>query len=302
MGLRAENSPRRILVTGATGNIGSAVLATLAELDVDVIAGLSGENRRAKMPPGISYRVCNFRDEEQLEQALHGVDSVFLLMPFTEYMVAWGEQFVQAAAGAGVSFILRLSGLAAAADSDSAMGRLHGQIDEAVRASGVPRCVLRANAFMQNFSGLYRGMLRKTGALYLPEGDARLNFIDTRDIASAAARILIKPEAHMSETYDLDGPEDLGNEDAVRIISEVVGTRFEYRPIPAAQANASYRDVGISAWKIEVLDSLERFIRDGNAARQSKALGELLGRQPTTFEQFVRDYSSCWAPEECQED
>lgn len=284
-------------MTGATGNVGSAVLATLAALDVDVIAGLSGENRQAETPPGMSCRVCNFGDEEQLEHALHGVDSVFLLIPFNEHMVAWGERFARAAAGAGVRFILRLSALAAATDSGSAMGQLHGQIDEAVRASGVPHCVLRANAFMQNFSGLYRHMMRETGALYLPEGDARLNFVDTRDIGSAAARILMQPEAHIGETYDLDGPEALGNEDVVRIIGEIVGTRLEYRPIPAERANASYRDIGISNWKVEVLDSLECFIRDGHAARQSCALGDLLGRPPTKFEDFARDYRSCWALE-----
>lgn len=297
MGLRSTKTPGSILLTGATGNVGSAALATLAELGVDVIAGLSGESRQAAMPPGTSCRVCNFQDREQLERALHDVDSVFLLVPFNEHMVSWGEQFVQAAAGAGVRFVLRLSGLAAATDSDSAMGRLHGQIDEAVRVSGLPYCVLRANAFMQNFSGLYRGMLLKTGVLHLPEGDARLNFVDTRDIGSVAARILVNPGAHSGETYDLDGPEELDNEDAVRIISEITGTRFEYRPIPAGQANASYRGAGMSAWKIEILDSLEEFIRDGNAARQSKALGELLGRRPTTFGQFVRDYSGSWATE-----
>lgn len=287
----------RVLVTGATGNIGSVVLSTLAEHEVDVIAGLSGEDRQVGIAPEMPWRVCNFQDEEQLAQGLHGVDSVFLLIPFTEHMVAWGRRFVRVAAGAGVHFILRLSGLAAAIDSESAIGRLHGQIDEAIRDSGVSYCVLRANAFMQNFSGLYSATMRKTGALYLPEDDARLSFIDTRDIGDAAAAILMQPETHVGEVYDLDGPEALNNREAVRIISKAAGTRFEYRPISAAQANASYRDLGISAWKIEVLDSLEAFIRDGHAAHQSGALGDLLGRPPTRFEDFVRDYGHCWARE-----
>lgn len=297
MKLKSANLPGRVLITGATGNIGSVVLTSLGAMELDVIAGLSDESRQADVPTGSACRVCNLEDEEQIENALQGVDSVFMLVPFTEHMVASGERFVRAAADAGVGFVLRLSGLAAATNSDSAMGRLHGQIDEAVRTSGVPYCVLRANAFMQNFSGLYCGMMRKTGALYLPEGDARLNFIDTRDIGNAAARILAEPIAHAGRTYDLDGPEALRNEDAVHLISKVAGTRFEYRPIPAAQANASYRKVGISDWKVEVLDSLEQFIRDGNAARQSAALGELLGRPPATFAEFAHDYRSCWAPE-----
>lgn len=296
MDLKTANTPGRVLVTGATGNIGSVVLATLAEQEVDVIAGLSGNDRQAGIPPGMSWRVCDFQDEEKLAQALHGVDSVFLLVPFAEHMVAWGRQFVRAASSAGVRFVLRLSGLAAAIDSESAIGRLHGQIDEAVRESGVPYCVLRANAFMQNFSGLYGGMMRRTGALFLPEDDARLNFIDTRDIGIAAATIMMRPQAHKGRTYDLDGPEALGNEDTVRIISEVAGTRFEYRPISAAQANASYRELGICDWKIEVLDSLEAFIRDGNAARQSAEIGDLMGRPPTKFEDFARDYRNFWTP------
>ena len=275
--------PGRVLVTGATGNIGSIVQATLAEHGIDVISG--------------SSRTCNFQDEEQVAAVLHGVDSVFLLVPFAERMVEWGERFARVAAGVGVNFVLRLSGLAAAPESGSAIGRLHGQVDEAVRQSGVPYCVLRPNAFMQNFSGLYGAMMRKTGTLYLPEDDARLNFVDTRDIGEAAARIIVQPEAHMGMIYDLDGPEALSNEDAVRIISEVSGTRFAYRPISAEEANSSYRELGISDWKIEVLDRLEAFIRDGHAECQSGALGDLLGRPPTRFEDFVRDYGHCWAPE-----
>jgi len=269
-------------VTGATGNIGSVVLETLAAHEVDVVAGSSSN--------------CDFRDDEQVAKALHGVDSVFLLIPFTEHMVEWGERIVRAAAGAGVRFILRLSGLAATPDSDSAMGRLHGQIDVAVRESGVPYCVLRANAFMQNFSGLYSGMMRN-GVVRLPEASARLNFVDTRDIGEAAARILLLPLQHTGKTYDLDGPDALSNADACRIIKDAVGIPLEYRAIPPERANTNYREFGMPEWKIDVLDSLAGFIRDGGAERRSGTLQQLLQRQARTFEQFARDYRSCWIPE-----
>jgi uncharacterized protein YbjT (DUF2867 family) len=281
-------------VTGATGNIGSATLEALRVRHIEAMAGLSRATRREAIPPDTEWRLCNFDNEEQVAGTLRGIDSVFLLIPFEEDMLAWGRRFADAVAQAGVGFVLRLSGLAAAPDSQSKMGRLHGQIDAAIKESGVALGVLRCNAFMQNFSGIYGGMIRNKGALYLPEGSARLNFIDTRDIGEVAASILADPRSHAGKTYDLDGPEALGNEDAVRIIAAETGTAVEYRAVSAEQANETYRRLGISDWRIDVLDSLASFVRAGGAEQQSPALGRLLERHPRTFQQFARDHREIW--------
>lgn len=288
------NQPRRILITGATGNIGAATLALLKGRSVERVAAISGATRQLDVTAGTECRVCNYNDERQVAEALQEVDGALLLVPFDEDMVTWGTRFVEAARRAGVGFILRISGLAAAPDCPSKMGQLHGQIDEAVKASGVPYCILRCNSFMQNFSGVYRYMIRKKGVLSLPEGDARASLVDTADIGEVAAVILADPSPHFGRTYDLDGPNALSNSDAVNIISSVTGRCIEYRPISAEEACRTYEKLGVSGWRIDVLDSLSRFIRDGHADRSGQTLQKLLRRPPRTFERFSRDTHECW--------
>lgn len=297
MVLNSSTQSRRVLVTGATGNIGSATLANLSSKGLEVVAGLSDLSRGAGVAPTVESRPCNYRDAIAVARALEGVDAALLLVPFEEDMVAWGRQFTDAARRAGTGFILRVSGLAASPDSPSAIGRLHGEIDEAVRRSGVPFCILRCNAFMQNFSGHYARMIRNNDTLYLPEESARLCFIDTRDIAEVAAGILAGPEAHYGKTYDLEGPEALSNADAVAIISSVIGREVEYRAISPDEARAGFRKSGLSDWKADALDSLARFIRGGHAARRSADLDRLLRRTPCEFRQFADDHSDRWVPE-----
>lgn len=292
----AEDAPR-ILVTGASGNIGSATLAGLVDEGIGAAAGVSAESRLASGPPGIESRLCDFRDFAGVANALHGIDSALLLIPFCEEMVAYGRAFAAAARQAGVRFILRVSGLSAALDCPSRMGQLHGQIDAAVAEAGIGHGILRCNAFMQNFSGHYRYMIRNDSVLRLPEGTASMCFIDTRDIGEVAARILADPGPHVGKTYDLDGPEALSNVDAADVISSIVGRAVAYDPVSDDEARASYRRLGVSAWKIDVLESLSRFLREGHAARRTDDLELLLHRPPRTFRQFAADYGACWTAE-----
>jgi NAD(P)H dehydrogenase (quinone) len=284
----------RVLVTGATGNTGSALLNELSGSGIELVAALSREDAKSRIPESCSYRLCDYDNAAQVGAALAGMDAVFLLLPFDQMMVRWGEQFVEQARQQGVRFIVRLSGLLAAQDCSSKMGRLHGQIDESVKRSGIQYCILRCNSFMQNFAGVYRSMIRR-GTLSLPEGDARSGFIDTADIAAVVAHIIKNPGQHINRVYDLSGPEALSNKQAVEIISEVIGTPILYRAMSEAEVRRVYEKFGISSWSSEVLESLSRFIRRGYAGNVTDTVEKLLGRPPRTFRDFVERNRQCWA-------
>jgi len=283
----------QVLVTGATGNTGSVLLDLLMGSAIKPVAALSCRDAKSRLPESSSYRLCDYDQASQVSAALDGIDTVFLLLPFDEMMVRWGEQFVEQARQQDVRFIVRLSGLLAAPDCDSKMGRLHGQIDESVKNSGIPYCILRCNSFMQNFTGIYRSMIRR-GALSLPEGDASSGFMDTGDIAAVAAHIIKNPEPHINRVYDLSGPEALSNEQAVEIISEVIGNPVRYRAMSEAEARRVYEKLGISSWRCEVFESLSRFIRGGNAGNVTDTVEELLGRPPRDFRDFVECNRRCF--------
>lgn len=289
-----DRLPARVLVTGASGNTGSALLRELSASGIQPVAAVSSEAARSHIPDGCEIRLFKYGNTSQIAAALEAIDTVYLLIPFNEKMVDWGAHFVQQAREQGVRFILRLSGLAAAPDSSSRMGQLHGRIDRFVKDSGIPWCILRCNSFMQNFSGHYRGMIRH-GVLSLPEGNARSAYIDTGDIAAVASQIINNPVPHMGRVYDLGGPEILSNKQAVEIISAVIGAVVRYRPISDVEAREAYHTMGISSWRREVFESLSRFIREGHAGQLTDATEKLLGRKPACFKDFAERHRQCWA-------
>lgn len=282
-----------ILVTGGSGNIGSAVVETLRAAGEGYRAGVSDAAGHCGVGAGAATVACDYRHRPQLMQALRGVDRALLLVPFSRDMVAWGRGFVATATACGVEFIVRVSALGAAPDSPSAMGRLHGRIDSIVADSGIDFCILRCNSFMQNFSGHYAGMIRR-GRLLLAQGDARFNFIDTRDIGRVVALVLMAPEAFSGRTFDLHGPQCLSNADAVDLIGRATGKCIEYEPITDEQAAGRLARAGAGEWEQAVLGSLDRCFRAGFAVGAPDRLEQLLGRSALRFDEFARAYRDHW--------
>ncbi|MGI9295726.1 MAG: NmrA family NAD(P)-binding protein, partial [Pseudomonadales bacterium] len=263
---------QRVLVMGASGNIGTTLLKQLHGCGMVPVAALRDGAARSKIPAGCEYRICGYGNAKQAASALAETGGLFLLVPFHEEMVSWGEQLVAEAKRRRVDFIVRVSGLAAAPDCASKMGALHGQIDQAVKESGIDYCILRCNSFMQNFSGIYQKMIQRYRVISLPEADAQSCFIDTADIAAVTARIFSEPAKHVNQVYDLSGPKPLSNSKVAAIISDVTDNIVRYQPVSDEEAERSYRKMGISPWRIEVLTSLSRFIRAGNAGKATETV------------------------------
>jgi len=282
-----------ILVTGGSGNIGSAVVETLRASGAVCRVGVSGADRQHGAGTSTKPVACDYRHRSQLLRALQGIDRALLLVPFNRDMVAWGHRFVKTAVECGVGFIVRISALGAAPDSPSAMGRLHDRIDSIVKDSGIDFCILRCNSFMQNFSGHYAGMIRR-GQLLLAQGDARFNFIDTRDIGRVVASVLTASAAFSGRTFDLHGPQCLSNADAVDLIGRATGKCIEYAPITDEQAACRLGRAGVGGWEQAVLGGLDRCFREGFAVGESGQLEQLLGCRPLRFDAFARAYRHRW--------
>lgn len=285
-----------VLVTGARGQVGSAVLAGLAENGFvtagnTVFAGVS----HADDAVPVAARLANLGDRDTLRSALEGVDRAFLMVPFGATMREQGRNFIDCARDSGVRFIVRLSGLAAAPDSASAMGRLQAEVDALLIASGIDYCILRCNSFMQNFAGMYRPMLQR-GRLALAQGEGRIAFVDTRDIGRAAANILCDPQPHARTVLDLNGPQALSNSEVVAQISAVTGRDIEYRPISEDKARAGYQRAGLPDWEVDIFASLDRFLAEGGGEGSPDTLARVLGHAPGSFADFCRCDPSRWTP------
>ncbi|WGS45360.1 SDR family oxidoreductase [Burkholderia sp. JSH-S8] len=270
-----------ILVTGATGTIGRELVAQLKATGAHVIAGSAS----GKAVEGIETRHADFADAASLASAFRGVDTLFLLLPLQADMVTLAGHAVAAAKAAGVRHIVRSSGAGADPDAPFAIGRVQGEIDRLVAESGVAYTITRPNCFMQNFANFHADMIR-AGALYLPQGDGKVSFVD--------AAILQRPADHAGRTYDLTGGAALSNADVAARIGAALGRKVDYVAVTDDAAIASMRDAGVDAWSIDVLMSLSRLIADGHAAAVGSDVRMLLGRAPIAFERFVEDYAGRW--------
>jgi uncharacterized protein YbjT (DUF2867 family) len=279
-----------LLFIGASGLIGSLVTPVLMKAGFSVsTAGRRGLS--VGDAPGIAV---DLRDSTNLARAMQGVATVALVLPDVPDMEAIGLNAVNAAKAAGVRRLLWFSSFGAKPDNQARFSRRHPVIDEAVRSSGIPYTILRPSFLMQNFTFFYGDIIRTTGMIFLPLGDARVSHLDLRDLAEAAAAALAD-DRHINKTYDLSGPQALHTGEVAEQIGSATGRTIRYQPISVAEMEAGLRDAGMDAWFAEGLAELYGWIRDsGLASEVTDSAERLLGRKATPFRQFALDARTAW--------
>ena len=282
--------PSKILVTGATGNVGSKVVEQLSAAGIPVRAAVQSTSKAARIKEAGAEPVeFDFTRPETLAAAFDGVEKVFLLTPFVPNMAELGVRAVNAAKKAGVKYIVRMSALGANLKPAIKMGQWHREVEKAVESSSIPYTILRPNSFMQNYSGALSGDIKAQSAINLPDGDAKMSYIDTRDIASVAATVLTHA-GHEGQTYDLTGPEALSNYEVAEVISKAIGRKITYISLPEEGARADAKQAGMPDWIIDALMELHAIIRAGKLATVSSAVERITRRKPISFSQFAADH------------
>jgi uncharacterized protein YbjT (DUF2867 family) len=287
--LKEINMSNTILVTGASGNIGRPLVQQLKAAGATVIAGSSS----GKSVDGVPSRHVDFGDVASLQTAFTGVDTLFLLLPLVPNKVALAKNAIVAAQAAGVKHIVRSSGAGADPAAGFALPKLQGEIDQLIIESGIAYTLVRPATFMQNFATYFAGMIQGS-ALYLPQGEGRVSFIDVRDIAAVNATILQNPGAHAGKAYTLTGATALSNAMAVKAIGDAIGKAVSYVAVPDEAAIASMKGMGMDDWSIGQMMSLHQLTAAGYAAGTTDTVRQLTGREPIGFAQFVADHKSTW--------
>jgi len=196
-----------VLVTGATGTIGRDVARQLSAEGVAVRAGVRNQAKaRTQFRADIALVPLDFENEKTFSEALEGVEKVFLLPPLLPNQLEVMNTFVDAAKRAGVRHIVKLSAIGIDDEAQPTAIKRHDSSERYIRESGVAFTFLRPNSFMQNFIIYFPP---RNGAIYLPWGNGTATFVDTRDIASVAAKALTS-DGHEGKIYTLTGPATLG--------------------------------------------------------------------------------------------
>lgn len=272
-----------ILVTGATGTVGTEVVKALEGRGARVRAGY--RTRPQNVPRGAEAVALDFDRPQTLAPALRGVETVFLLSS----TVAPEANVVREAAKAGVKRIVKLSVWGAGTPSFT-FGSWHRGIEQAIEQSGLAWTFLRPNGFMQNVVNYMGQTIKGQGAMYSSAGDARISHVDARDIGDVAARVLTEA-GHDGKAYDLSGPAALTYGEMAATLSSVLGRPIQYVSVSDEDYKQAAVGAGTPEGYADALVNLNRNYRGGVFSRVAPDVHKLLGRVATSFEQFARDHA-----------
>ncbi len=279
---------RPVLVTGATGNTGRAIVDELARRGTPVRAMVRAGADRAKLPAGIPVAVADFDDPASIAAALDGAERAYLVTPSSERAEEQQRRFADLAATAGVRHLVVLSQLAADEHSPVRFLRYHAAVEQHVRDLGIPFTFLRPNLFFQGLLA-FAGPIAAEGRFYAPIGDATVSAVDVRDIAAVAAVTLTEP-GHEGAIYTLTGPAAVTHAQIATALTDALGREVTFTDVPPDAFADSLRGI-LPPWQVDGLLEDYAHYRRGEAAAVSPAVTEITGRPPTDAWQFARDYA-----------
>ncbi|MER5890484.1 SDR family oxidoreductase [Streptomyces sp. NPDC001941] len=278
-----SNTPT-VLVTGATGTVGSELIRALRGRGVTVRAMVRDAARPVS---GVENVVADLRDPASVGAALKGVDAAFLNSPSAPDAAELQKSFADLARDNGVRRLVLLSQYAARADSPVRFLRWHAEVEAHLAGLGLDHTVLRPNLYLQALLGLADTIAK--GILPAPIGDAAVSAVDTRDIADAAAVVLTTP-GHTGRTYTLTGPRAVTHIEIARALSAATGLDVTFHDTPADQFTAALSGV-LPPWQLEGLVEDYAHYARGEAAAVHACVSDLTGRPARDVTDFARDYA-----------
>jgi uncharacterized protein YbjT (DUF2867 family) len=275
-----------ILVTGATGKVGSEAVRVLRQQDVPVRALVRDPQKAQTMAEaGAELVVGDFDDPTSLLAAMDGVSSVLLTSPGGEPVQELNV--VDAAARAGVEHVVKLTSKASP-DSPVARQRWHAQIEQGLAASGLAHTLMRSNAFMQN-TLMVAPSIAKTSSFSSSIGTGRVGMSDARDVGAVAAALVADPTGHAGKTYWLSGPELLTYADVAAVLSRLLGRTVTFQPRSRSEDETEMVSAGLPQ-PVAAMNALAlSLFADGDAEWLSPDMATLLGRPARSYEQFATD-------------
>ncbi|MBV9220718.1 MAG: NmrA family NAD(P)-binding protein [Methylobacteriaceae bacterium] len=280
-----------ILVTGAGGNLGSAVLAEVARSGTPHRAMYRSKEEAAKTPRGTEAAIADFADKASLAAALRGIESVYLVCSPIPELVRLEGNAIEASEAAGVRRIV-LSSAMGAADYGKSFPSWHRQVEDKLKATRLACAILRPNSFIQNVLAFYAPSIRTQGAFYSAMGNARTSYVDIRDVAVVAAQAL--RGEHDGQTYELNGPEALTCAEVAAKISRQAGIAARYVEIPAEAQRQAMLDQGMPEWQVTALLDLQAYYTGGQGRTLDRVLEGLLGRPPITMDAFLAENAAAF--------
>jgi uncharacterized protein YbjT (DUF2867 family) len=274
----------RILVVGASGTVGSELSRVLAAQGETVVKATSRQ-------PGAADQVqLDVVSQAGLKAAFVGVDRAFFLAPpghtNQEALLA---PLINEAKAHGLKKVVLMTAMGANADEDLPMRKAERRLE----ASGLAYNIIRPNWFMQNFNTFWLHGIQTVGQIFLPVGNAKGSFIDARDIAAVAARLLTS-QTFTNRDFDLTGPRALDHTEVAAILTQATGKTIGFTDIMPDAMLQGLLGAGLPEDYARFLVLILGYFKAGHAERTTDAVLQITGHAPRTIEQYAKDYRASW--------
>jgi len=277
---------KRILVTGATGQVGSALIAALRDVDRIVVRAavrdVATATAKWQGDANVQPVAFDFLDRASQDAALADCDSLFLLRP-PQLNGDFGD-LIERARQHGVKHIVFLS--VQGAERNGFIP--HHRIERRLVSGGVPYTLLRPAYFMQNFTSTLHDELVRRHRIFLPAGNARFILVDVGDIARVAARVLTQAGTrHHGQAYTLTSETPLNFQQMAAQLTTGLGTPITYVSPSPWRFYRTLRREGREPALILVMLLLHMLPRFTATPPVTRMVAELTGQAPVEFAQFV---------------
>ena len=280
-----------VLVTGATGRVGRAVVDLLVDEGVPVRALTRSPEAAATLPANVDVVTGDLTEPESLDAGLRGVGAVFLVWTAPPATVpAVVERFA-----AHAQRVVFLSSPHQTPhpffQQPNPLAVLHADIERLIAASGLESTILRPGMFASNTVFWWAAAIRAGGVVRWPYGGAETAPVDDRDVAAVAARTLYQ-DGHAGGDYVLTGPESLSQAAQVGIIGDVVGRRITFDELTPDE----FRGEAEGTWPPAVVDMLLAAwdATMGRPAYVTSTVSDILGSPSGSFRQWVADHATAF--------
>lgn len=283
----------RILVTGATGNVGKYVAKYALQQGAKVtVAGVHEEELIKNFGEKAQVVYFDFTDPKTFPKALTDVESVFIMRP--PHLGNPSDLYPFIDALKQVKNLKLVSFLSLIGVEHNPMPP-HHKIEKYIEAANLPYCHIRPSFFMQNLSGVHAFEIKHFNRIVIPVKKALTSFIDAEDIGELTAKVLCEPESHQNKSYSITGGAALNYEEVAKILSENLG-RSIYYSNPSLQAAKNYwiKIRGLAKEYATVMSMLYFMTRLGTAKKITPTFESVMGKKPRSFQEFVVKNRKAW--------
>ena len=272
-----------IAIIGGTGTVGSQVAHQISAAGTK-FRMLARSPEKALKADTVEVVKGDTSDAAAIDKLLASATKLFLLIPSVRGSVETANKIIEAAKKAGVKHVVRLSVIGADVKSGLQIGRWHGEIEAALKSSGLAWTMLQPGGFTQNLLASV-ATIKKDGAFYGATGEAKFCPIDARDIAAVAVKALTS-SGHEGKSYILTGQEPLSNAEIATKLSAAIGKPVRYVNLSADQLKQGMLSAGLPEFMASDLATLQGWIAGGGMAKPDPTLAMLIGRT-RNFDDFL---------------